>query len=64
MVAVIGRRRAQASIGLHQALGFSRIGVLPTIGFKFGGWIDIVLMQRALGGRRGRAASKSGGENG
>jgi L-amino acid N-acyltransferase YncA len=31
------------------ALGFTRIGVLPAVGFKFGGWVDIVLMQRALG---------------
>lgn len=49
MVAVIAGGDHQASIGLHQALGFSRIGVLPAIGFKFGGWIDIVLMQRILG---------------
>ena len=27
--------------------GFAHIGVLPAIGFKFGRWIDIVLMQRA-----------------
>ena len=49
MVAVIAGSDHQASIGLHQVLGFGRIGVLPAIGFKFGGWIDIVLMQRALG---------------
>jgi L-amino acid N-acyltransferase YncA len=49
LVAVIAGSDHQASIGLHRALGFSRIGVLPAIGFKLGGWIDIVLMQRALG---------------
>ncbi len=49
MVAIIAGSNHQASIGLHQALGFSRIGVLPAIGFKFDRWIDIVLMQRALG---------------
>ena len=49
MVAVIGGRETIPSIRLHEALGFSHIGVLPAVGFKFGRWIDIVLMQRALG---------------
>jgi phosphinothricin acetyltransferase len=49
MVAVIGGRETIASIRLHEALGFTHIGVLPAVGFKFGRWIDIVLMQRALG---------------
>ena len=49
MVAVIGGRETVASIRLHEALGFSHAGVLPAVGFKFGRWIDIVLMQRALG---------------
>jgi phosphinothricin acetyltransferase len=29
--------------------GFERVGLLPSIGFKFGHWTDTVLMQRALG---------------
>jgi L-amino acid N-acyltransferase YncA len=49
MVAVIGGSDQWPSIRLHQALGFARIGVLPAIGFKFGGWVDTVLMQCALG---------------
>jgi phosphinothricin acetyltransferase len=49
MVAVIGGSDTWASIRLHAALGFTRIGVLPAVGFKFGRWVDIVLMQRALG---------------
>jgi L-amino acid N-acyltransferase YncA len=49
MVAVIGGRETIPSIRLHEALGFSHIGVLPAVGFKFGRWIDILLMQRALG---------------
>ena len=49
MVAVIGGSDTSPSIRLHAALGFTRIGVLPAVGFKFGGWVDIVLMQRALG---------------
>jgi L-amino acid N-acyltransferase YncA len=49
MIAVIGGSETIASIRLHQALGFVPIGVLPAIGFKFGRWIDTVLMQRSLG---------------
>jgi L-amino acid N-acyltransferase YncA len=49
MVAVIGGSETVASIRLHAALGFAHIGVLPSVGFKFGRWVDIVLMQRALG---------------
>ena len=49
MVAVVGGRETIPSIRLHEALGFTQAGVLPAVGFKFGRWIDIVLMQRALG---------------
>jgi L-amino acid N-acyltransferase YncA len=49
VVAVIGDSGHEASIGLHRALGFRMVGVLRSAGFKFGRWIDIVLMQRALG---------------
>ena len=49
MVAVIGGSDQWPSIRLHAALGFARVGLLPAVGFKFGGWIDTVLMQRALG---------------
>jgi L-amino acid N-acyltransferase YncA len=49
MVAVIGGSETLPSIRLHAALGFTHVGVLSAIGFKFGRWIDSVLMQRALG---------------
>lgn len=49
MVAVVGGAETIPSIRLHEALGFTHAGVLPAVGFKFGRWIDIVLMQRALG---------------
>jgi len=49
MVAVIGGSDQWPSIRLHEALGFRRAGLLSAVGFKFGGWIDCVLMQRALG---------------
>jgi L-amino acid N-acyltransferase YncA len=49
MVAVIGGRETTGSIRLHEALGFTHIGVLPSVGFKFGRWVDIIMMQRQLG---------------
>jgi len=49
MVAVVGGSDTWPSIRLHEALGFARVGVLPAVGFKFGAWVDTVLMQRALG---------------
>ena len=49
MVAVIGDSANRASIALHVACGFRHVGLLPSVGFKFGRWVDSVLMQRALG---------------
>ena len=49
MIAVIGDSEQAASIGLHAALGFAYVGTFPNVGFKFGRWLDTVLMQRALG---------------
>jgi L-amino acid N-acyltransferase YncA len=49
MVAVIGGSDQWPSIRLHEALGFTRTGLLPAVGYKFGTWVDTVLMQRALG---------------
>jgi phosphinothricin acetyltransferase len=49
MLAVIGDSANKGSIGLHAALGFTTVGNLEAVGFKFGRWVDSVLMQRALG---------------
>jgi L-amino acid N-acyltransferase YncA len=49
MVAVIGDSGNEASIALHERLGFRRAGVLTAVGFKLGRWVDSVLMQRPLG---------------
>jgi L-amino acid N-acyltransferase YncA len=49
MVAVIGGSDQWPSIRLHERLGFTQMGLLPAVGFKFGGWIDTLLMQRGLG---------------
>jgi phosphinothricin acetyltransferase len=49
MIAVIGDSANSGSIGLHAACGFAMIGTHPAVGFKFGRWLDTVMMQRALG---------------
>ncbi len=49
MIAVIGDSDNHASIKLHERCGFVLAGLLPSAGFKFGRWVDSVLMQRALG---------------
>ena len=49
MIAVIGDSANLPSIKLHAACGFKHAGLLPATGFKFGRWVDSVLMQRALG---------------
>jgi L-amino acid N-acyltransferase YncA len=41
-----------ASVGLHEALGFERVGVYRDIGYKAGAWHDVVWMQLALGSGR------------
>ena len=49
MMAVIGDSANEASIGLHAKHGFVQVGLFPSIGFKFGRWVDTVRMQRPLG---------------
>jgi phosphinothricin acetyltransferase len=49
MIAVIGDSAQAASIALHETAGFHHVGTVEAVGFKFGRWLDSVLMQRALG---------------
>jgi phosphinothricin acetyltransferase len=49
MLAVIGDSANTGSIALHAALGFATVGRFSDVGRKFDRWIDVVLMQRALG---------------
>lgn len=49
MLAVIGDAHNAGSIGLHRALGFEHTGVLKASGWKFDRWLDVILMQKALG---------------
>ncbi|HEY1393088.1 MAG TPA: GNAT family N-acetyltransferase, partial [Methylibium sp.] len=49
MLAVIGDSNNLGSIRLHRALGFNDLGVMKAVGWKFGRWLDVVLMQKGLG---------------
>jgi L-amino acid N-acyltransferase len=37
-----------ASIRFHERLGFSRVGQLREVGYKFNRWLDLVFLQRAV----------------
>jgi phosphinothricin acetyltransferase len=49
MLAVIGDTANTGSVELHRAAGFRLVGTFENVGFKFGRWLDTVLMQRELG---------------
>ena len=58
LIAVIGDSGNAGSIGVHQALGFTPVGVLKSCGWKFERWLDVVLMEKTLGaGDRSPAGS-------
>jgi phosphinothricin acetyltransferase len=63
MIAVIGDSDNAASIGLHKALGFTRTGTIVSVGFKFGRWVDSVIMQRPLGAGDGDVPGAPPGAN-
>jgi phosphinothricin acetyltransferase len=49
MIAVVGDSANEASLRLHARLGFRTIGQALRVGVKFGRWVDIVYLQRAIG---------------
>jgi phosphinothricin acetyltransferase len=49
LIAVIGDSANAGSVGVHRSLGFTQVGVLKSCGWKFGKWLDVVLMEKALG---------------
>jgi L-amino acid N-acyltransferase YncA len=48
VIAVIADKGAEASIRLHESFGFTQIGHMGKVGFKFGRWLGTVLMQKSL----------------
>jgi len=49
LIAVIGDSNNLGSVGVHRAAGFSQVGVMRSVGWKFGRWLDIVMMEKTLG---------------
>jgi phosphinothricin acetyltransferase len=49
MVAVIGDSRNYGSIALHRKAGFTFAGTIHSVGYKFGRWLDSVIMELPLG---------------
>jgi L-amino acid N-acyltransferase YncA len=37
-----------ASVGLHEAMGFAPVGIYSEVGWKLGGWRDVAWFQRLL----------------
>lgn len=48
MVAVISDKGAEASVALHEKLGFVEVGRMGRVGFKFGRWLGTIYLQRSL----------------
>jgi L-amino acid N-acyltransferase YncA len=38
-----------ASLTLHERFGFTRVGHLPGVAYRYGRWADSVMVQRSLG---------------
>lgn len=47
MVAAIDASNS-GSIRIHERLGFTRVGLLPQVGTKFGSWLDLAFLQLIL----------------
>ncbi|HYP72968.1 MAG TPA: GNAT family N-acetyltransferase [Microbacterium sp.] len=48
MVAVVSDKGAEASIALHERLGFVEVGRMGRVGFKFGRWLGTIYLQKQL----------------
>ena len=48
VIAVIGDSANAPSIALHRATGFTHVGTLRNVGYKFDRWLDTVIMQKSL----------------
>jgi phosphinothricin acetyltransferase len=49
ILAVIGDSANAGSLRLHWRFGFETVGVMKSVGFKFGRWVDTPILQRRLG---------------
>ncbi len=55
LIAVIGDSGNAGSIGVHKSLGFQHVGIVSGCGWKFERWLDIVMMEKALGHGQNRS---------
>ena len=49
IIAIIGDSGHVASIEFHKSPMFAYAGEIVSVGYKYGKWLDTVIMQRALG---------------
>ena len=49
LIAVIGDSGNHGSVGVHRTNGFNHVGTLKSCGWKFGRWLDVVLMEKFIG---------------
>ncbi len=49
LIAVIGDSANAGSIGVHTRCGYVHVGVIAACGWKFDRWLDVVLMEKAIG---------------
>jgi phosphinothricin acetyltransferase len=55
LIAVIGDSGNAGSIGVHKSMGFEHVGIVSGCGWKFNRWLDIVMMEKALGHGQSRS---------
>lgn len=48
IIAVIADKGAEASIRMHENFGFTEIGRMGHVGYKFDRWLGTILMQKSL----------------
>ncbi|WP_308468208.1 GNAT family N-acetyltransferase [Rathayibacter soli] len=48
IIAVVADKGADASIRLHESFGFTEIGRMGKVGYKFDRWLGTILMQKSL----------------
>ncbi len=49
MIGIVGDLQNLQSIEFHEKMGFTRMGIVKNIGFKFDRWMNQVILQRTLG---------------
>ncbi|NYD66599.1 GNAT family N-acetyltransferase [Agromyces atrinae] len=48
MIAVIADQGAESSVALHEKFGFTEVGRMGRVGYKFERWLGTVMLQRSL----------------